>query len=79
MRPLQGECPRHRTFEHRLLDRDGAVRWVHVEAGTAFRPGSEGDAVRVIGLVTEIPGPKMPATPVANFASKRNREAELVS
>src|SRR6202035_3574005 len=42
MEPLRGECPRHRTFEHRLLDQDGAVRWVHVEAGTAFRPGSEG-------------------------------------
>jgi PAS domain-containing protein len=70
MEPLQGQCPPHRTIEHRLLDPDGAVRWVHIEAGTAFRPGSEGDAVRVIGLVTEIAGPKTAATPVA----ERKRE-----
>ena len=79
MEPLQGQCPPHRSFEYRLLDPDGAVRWVHVEAGTAFRPGSEGDAVRVIGLVTEIAGPKMPATPAGTFASTRNREAALMS
>jgi PAS domain-containing protein len=82
MEPLQGKCPRHRSFEHRLLDPDGAVRWVHIEAGTAFRPGSEGDVIRVIGLVTEIGGPTTPATPAApaeNFASTGNREAALVS
>ena len=41
--PLQGQCRQHRSFEHRLLDPDGAVRWVHIEAGAAFRPGNEGD------------------------------------
>jgi PAS domain-containing protein len=75
MEPLQGECPPHRSFEHRLLDPDGAVRWVHVEAGAAFRAGSEGDVVRVIGLVTEISGPKTSAKPTENFVSTANREA----
>ena len=79
MEPLQGQCPQHRSFEHRLLDPDGAVRWVHVEAGAAFRAGSEGDVIRVIGLVTEIAGPKTPATPVENFAFTGNREAASVS
>jgi PAS domain-containing protein len=79
MEPLQGECPQHRSFEHRLLDPDGAVRWVHIEAGTAFRPGTEHDVVRVIGLVTEITEPETPATPVENFASTRNREAAPMS
>jgi PAS domain-containing protein len=79
MEPLQGQCPQHRSFEHRLLDPDGAVRWVHVEAGAAFRPGSEGDVIRVIGLVTEIVGSKTPATPVENFASTGNSEAAPVS
>jgi PAS domain-containing protein len=80
MEPLQGHCPQHRSFEHRLLDPDGAVRWVHVEAGTAFRAGSHCDVIRVIGLVTEIVGPKTPATPVQkSFASRRNREAAPVS
>ena len=36
MEPLQGRCAPHRSFEHRLLDPDGTVRWVHIEAGTAF-------------------------------------------
>jgi PAS domain-containing protein len=79
MEPLQGRCPQHRSFEHRLLDPDGAVRWVHIEAGAAFRSGSKGDVVRVIGLVTEIVGPKMPATPPENFAFTRNREAAPAS
>jgi PAS domain-containing protein len=79
MEPLQGKCPRHRSFEHRLLDPDGAVRWVHVEAGAAFRAGSEGDVIRVIGLVTEIARPKMPVTPAENFAATGNREATPVS
>jgi PAS domain-containing protein len=77
--PLQGHCPQHRTFEHRLLDPDGAVRWVHVEAGTAFRPGSEGHVVRVIGLVTEIAGPEAPITSVENFGSNGNGKAAPVS
>ena len=75
MEPLQGQCRQHRSFEHRLLDPDGAVRWVHVEAGAAFRFGSEGDVVRVIGLVTEIAGSKTPATLAENFASTGNCEA----
>ena len=74
MEPLQGKCPPHRSFEHRLLDPDGTVRWVHIEAGTAFRAGSKRDAVRVIGLVTEIAGPRTSATAVENFASTGNRE-----
>jgi PAS domain-containing protein len=78
MEPLQGRCAPHRSFEHRLLDPDGTVRWVHIEAGTAFRQGSEHDAVRVIGLVTEIAGPKTSATAVENFASIRSREAALM-
>jgi PAS domain-containing protein len=79
MEPLQGQCPQHRSFEHRLLDPDGAVRWVHIEAGTAFRDGSESDVVRVIGLVTEIAGPKTSGAAVENFASTGNREAAPVS
>jgi len=79
MEPLQGRCAPHRSFEHRLLDPDGAVRWVHVEAGAAFRAGSEGDVVRVIGLVTEIAGPKTSATAVENCASIRSREAAPMS
>jgi PAS domain-containing protein len=79
LEPLDGHCPPHRSFEHRLLDPDGGVRWVHIEAGTAFRPGSQGDAVRVIGLVTEIAGPKTWATAVENFASTGNREAAPMS
>lgn len=78
MEPLQGGCPPHRSFEHRLLDPDGTVRWVHIEAGTAFRPGSKRDAVRVIGLVTEIAAPKTSATAVENFASSDNREVAPV-
>jgi PAS domain-containing protein len=79
MEPLQGPCPQHRSFEHRLLDPDGTVRWLHVEAGTAFRFGSTGDVIRVIGLVTEITGPKKSTHPVENLAPSRNREAALVS
>jgi PAS domain-containing protein len=79
MEPLQGKCPPHRSFEHRLLDPDGTVRWVHIEAGTAFRPGSERDAVRVIGLVTEIAGPKTSAKAVENFASAANPEVAPMS
>jgi len=79
MEPLQGHCPQHRSFEHRLLDPDGAVRWVHVEAGAAFRAGSEGDVIRVIGLVTEIARTKTTATPVENFAFTGTREAASVS
>jgi hypothetical protein len=79
MEPLQGHCPQHRSFEHRLLDPDGAVRWVHIEAGAAFRFGSTGDVVRVIGLVTEISGPKTSAQAGENFAARSNREAALVS
>jgi PAS domain-containing protein len=79
MEPLQGQCPQHRSFEHRLLDPDGAVRWVHVEAGAAFRAGSERDVVRVIGLVTEIAPPKTPVTPAKHFASTGNHEAAPVS
>ena len=79
MEPLQGRCAPHRSFEHRLLDPDGTVRWVHIEAGTAFRPGSERDAVRVIGLVTEIAGPKTSATAVENFASTGNCEVASMS
>ena len=79
MEPLQGRCAPHRSFEHRLLDPDGTVRWVHIEAGTAFRPGSKRDAVRVIGLVTEIAAPKTSATAVENFASIGNREVAPMS
>ena len=79
MEPLQGKCPPHRSFEYRLLDPDGTVRWVHIEAGTAFRPGSERDAVRVIGLVTEIAGPKTSAKAVENFASAANPEVAPMS
>ena len=79
MEPLQGKCPAHRSFEHRLLHPDGTVRWVHIEAGTAFRPGSERDAVRVIGLVTEIAAPKTSATAVENFASTANHEVAPMS
>jgi PAS domain-containing protein len=79
MEPLQGRCPQHRSFEHRLLDRDGRERWVHVEAGAAFRAGSQGDVIRVIGLVTEIAGPKTPATPAQNFAFTGNHEEAPVS
>jgi hypothetical protein len=79
MEPLQGKCPPHRSFEHRLLDPDGTVRWVHIEAGTAFRPGSKRDVVRVIGLVTEIATPKTSGTAVENFASTANREVAPMS
>jgi PAS domain-containing protein len=79
MEPLQGRCLPHRSFEHRLLDPDGTVRWVHIEAGTAFRPGSERDAVRVIGLVTEIAVPRTSATAVENSASNGNRELAPMS
>jgi len=79
MAPLQGGCAPHRSFEHRLLDPDGTVRWVHIEAGTAFRAGNKRDAVRVIGLVTEIAGPKTSATAVENFASTGNREIAPMS
>lgn len=79
MEPLQGRCPRHRSFEHRLLDPDGTVRWVHIEAGTVFRAGSEGDVVRVIGLVMEVAGPKALATPVENRVFIGKREAAPVS
>jgi PAS domain-containing protein len=79
MEPLQGHCPQHRSFEHRLLDSDGAVRWVHVEAGAVFRAGGEGNVIRVIGLVTEIARSVTPARPVENYASTGNREAAPVS
>src|SRR4029077_2619448 len=79
MEPLQGKCPPHRSFEHRLLDPDGTVRWVHIEAGTAFRPGSKRDAVRVIGLVTEIAAPKTSARAEENFPSACNREVAPMS
>jgi PAS domain-containing protein len=79
MEPLQGHCPRHRSFEHRLLDPDGTVRWVRVEAGVAFRDGSKNDVIRVIGLVTEIARPKTPATPAQNFAFTGNHEEAPVS
>lgn len=79
LEPLEGHCPPHRSFEHRLLDPGGGVRWVHIEAGTAFRPGSDGDAVRVIGLVTEIAKPKTWATAVENFESIGNCEAAALS
>jgi len=55
------------------------VRWVHLEAGAVFRTGGEGDVIRVIGLVTEIAGPKTPARAVKNFASTGNHEAATVS
>ncbi|MEY2486632.1 MAG: hypothetical protein QOH39_2280 [Verrucomicrobiota bacterium] len=77
--PLQGHCPQHRSFDYRLLDPDGAVRWVHIEAGAAFRDGSESDVVRVIGLVTEIIEPTMPGTPVKTFAPTGNPEATPMS
>ena len=79
MEPLQGHCPRHRSFEHRLLDPDGTVRWVRVEAGVAFRAGSKRDVIRVIGLVTEIAGPKTPTRAVNNFAATGNHAAASVS
>jgi PAS domain-containing protein len=79
MEPMQGRCPQHRSLEHRLLDADGSVRWVHVEAGAAFRPGSESDVVRVIGLVTEIARPKMRGTPLETFNFTGNREVAPVS
>jgi PAS domain-containing protein len=79
MEPLQGHCPRHRSFEHRLLDPDGTVRWVRVEAAVAFRDGSKSDVIRVIGLVTEIARPKTPAKAAQNFASTGNHEAAPVS
>ena len=79
MEPLQEHCARHRSFEYRLLDSDGAVRWVHVEAGAAFRPGSDRDVFRVIGLVTEIAGPKLPETPAKHFTFTGNRRAGSMS
>src|SRR5436853_584414 len=79
LEPLQGHCRQHRSFEHRLLDPDGTVRWVHIEAGTAFRPGSQTDVIRVIGLVTEIVEPATAATPVKNFAATGNRESAPMS
>jgi hypothetical protein len=79
MEPLQGHCPQHRSFEHRLLDPDGAVRWVHVEAGAAFRAGSKGDVVRVIGLVTEIPGKQKTEDRGQRSEDRGNREAAPVS
>jgi PAS domain-containing protein len=79
MEPLMGHCPQHRSFDHRLLDPDGTVRWVHIEAGTAFRAGNDRDVVRVIGLVTEIAGPKVPTTPVDEFVFASNREKASVS
>jgi PAS domain-containing protein len=73
MEPLQGQCQQHRSLEYRLLDPDGAVRWVHVETGAAFRAGREGDVIRVIGLVTEISGPKTWAMPADTFAGPEVR------
>jgi PAS domain-containing protein len=66
--PLQGQCRQHRSFDHRLLDPDGAVRWVHVESAAVFRPGSRSDVIRVIGLVIETAGPKATAAAIENFA-----------
>src|SRR5438270_6208624 len=74
LEPLDGHCPPHRSFEHRLFDPNGTVRWVHIEAGIAFRPGNEGGGIRVIGLVTEIAEPKTPTTMVENFAPTGNRK-----
>ena len=79
MEPLQEHCPQHRSFEHRLLDSDGAVRWVHVEAGAAFRPGSDRDVFRVIGLVTEIAGPKLSTMLAKDFTFTGNCEGRPVS
>ena len=79
LEPLDGHCPPHRSFEHRLLDPDGTVRWLHIEAGTAFRPGSDGNAIRVIGLVTEIVEPKVSRASVTNFPFTGNREAAPMS
>jgi hypothetical protein len=62
-----------------LLDPDGAVRWVHVEAGAVFRAGGKGDVIRVIGLVTEIARPKTSARAIEDFASTGNHEAAPVS
>jgi PAS domain-containing protein len=77
MEPLRGGCPQHRAFEYRLLDPDGTVRWVHVEAGAAFRPGSQSEVVRVIGLVTEIAGPKTPTRPADNFVRSNHQVAPV--
>jgi len=79
MEPLQGHCQRHRSFEHRLVDPDGTVRWIRVEAGVAFRAGGKGDVIRVIGLVTEIAGSKTPGKAVRNVASTCNYETVPVS
>jgi PAS domain-containing protein len=79
MQPLRTGCPQHRSFEHRLVDADGRIRWVHVEAGAAFRPDEEGDVIRVIGLVTEIARPKALAAPVESFASSSTREIAVMS
>jgi PAS domain-containing protein len=79
MAALQGDCPQHRSFEHRLLDPDGAVRWIHVEAGAVFHSDNERHVTRVIGLVTEIAGPVTPARPADNFAFVSNHEEVPVS
>ena len=79
MEPFQEKCPPHRSLEHRLLDPDGTVRWVHLETGAAFRPGSAGDVIRVIGLVIEIDRPKDPKLNGKYLRSVCNRDAAEVS
>jgi hypothetical protein len=54
MEPFRGNCPAHRAFEHRVVDDNGSVRWIHLETGAAFRVGTSNDVVRVIGLVTQV-------------------------
>ena len=44
-----------------------------------FVANSEGDVIRVIGLVTEIAGPKTTAIPVENWGFTANREAAPMS
>ncbi|MEY2559466.1 MAG: hypothetical protein QOE34_2891 [Verrucomicrobiota bacterium] len=66
--PLRKHSRQQRSFEHRLLDSDGGVRWVRVESVTVFRTGGNYDVIRVIGLVMEIAKPHAWLTPMENVA-----------
>jgi PAS domain-containing protein len=57
MEPFRGYFPRHQSIEFRVIDTDSTVRWIRVETGAAFRPESNNDVVRMIGLVIRIDQP----------------------
>jgi hypothetical protein len=79
MEAFRAQCSPHRTFEHRLIDDNGSVRWIHLETGAAFRAGVYGDVVRVIGLVTEMQAVGECVVPRRNLYPNRNRSAAAVS